>query len=341
MPKNTSTKDKLEIFPTIAITGCGYKGMTILKWLEEDPRFGKVLFLNYKKPNIKLKKTKFYKIDLTETLADLALSKIFKKEKVHTVVHTALPITPPHNVSRAHELISVGSMYVTNAATDAKVKKIILASTVDVYGAFANNPNYLTEEHPARAGQKSKFLRDKIDAEKYFLNFGKKNPNSVATILRSATILGPTIKSYKTRYFSLPFVHTVFGYDPLVQFTHEDDLMQAFRLVIEQDHPGIYNIASSGVIPLSKAIQLMGKINIPLLFLGLKSFVQMMWYLNISPAPSSHIDYLKYLCVAAIDKAENKMGFKPKYSCVDALMDFVGAERLRQVNLHTQKEVME
>ncbi len=332
-PNKTTTH-----FPPIALTGSGYKGMTLLKWLEEDPRFSKVIFLNYKKPQLKLKKTKFYKIDLTETLADLQLSKIFKKEKIHTVVHTAMPITPPRNVSRAHELLSVGSMYVTNAAASAKVKKLILTSTTDVYGAFPNNPNYLTEEHPARAAQRSRFLADKIDAEKYFLRFGK-NPGCTATIIRSATILGPTINSYKTRYFSLPFVHTILGYDPLVQFTHEEDLMQSYRLVIENNHPGIFNIASSGVLPLSKAIQMMGKINVPLLLLGLKTLVQTLWYLNISPAPSSHIDYLKYLCVAAIDKAQKQMGFQPKYSCIDALMDFVGAERLRHVNLYTETGV--
>lgn len=323
---------------TIALTGSGFKGQALLKWLENEPVFPKVIYLNNHKPEIKLKKIKFYRIDLTETLADVKIAEILKKEKVDTLVHTAIPVTPPHNIAQAHELVSVGSMYLCNAAAEAKVRKLILSSTADVYGAFPNNPNFLTEEHPARGGQKSKFLADKVDAEKYFLKFAKDQPKTVVTILRPATILGPTINSFKTKYLSRWFVPTVFGFDPLVQFIHEEDLLTAFRTCIHEDHHGIYNLASRGIIPLSKAIKLMGKTPIPLSLLGLKQFVQTLWYLGISPAPADRLDYLKYLCCIATDRAENEFGFSPRYTCKEAIVDFMGAERLRNVDL--QEEVI-
>ncbi|MCB1215456.1 MAG: NAD-dependent epimerase/dehydratase family protein, partial [Deltaproteobacteria bacterium] len=222
----------------IALTGNGFKGRALLEWLESHPAFPKVLYLSDKTPHITLKKTHYWRIDLTETLADVKIAEILKKEKIETLVHTALPITPPHNLAKAHELVSVGSMYLVNAAAEAKVKKLILASTADVYGAFANNPNYLTEEHPARGGLKSRFLKDKIDAENRFLNYAKKNPGACVTILRPATILGPSIQSYKTQYLKRWVVPTVWGYDPLVQFIHEEDLLTAFKKVILEDHPG-------------------------------------------------------------------------------------------------------
>jgi UDP-glucose 4-epimerase len=337
--KKTKKSPEKKKYGTIALTGGGYKGLSLLRWLEEDPAFPKVIFLDYKKPPETLKKTKFYRLDLTETLADVKLAEILKQEKVDTLVHTAFPITPPRSLSRSHELISVGSMYVCNAADAAKVRKLILASTADVYGAFADNPNYLTEKHPARAGLKSRFFADKIDAENRFLKYAKKNPGSVVTILRPATILGPSISSYKTVYFSTFFVPTILGYDPLVQFLHEEDLLRAFKEVIRNDYPGIFNLAGKGIIPLSKAIRLMGKINIPLPLTGLKTLAQILWYLNISPAPASSLEYLKYLWVISIDKAEKEMGFKPQYSCKQALIDFVGAERLRMVKLQDESEV--
>ena len=330
--KKNSVSSKTQYGP-IALTGSGYKGQVLLKWLESNPDFPKVIYLNYKKPTAKLKKTKFYRLDLTETLADSKLAEILKKEKIDTFIHTAVPITPPRNMARAHELISVGSMYLCNAAAGAKVRKLILASTSDVYGAFPNNPNYLTEKHPTRAGRQSRFMTDKIDAENCFLKFKKKHPKNIVTILRHATILGPNIKSYKTLYLSRPIVPTILGFDPLVQFIHERDLMQAFCQVIESDHPGIYNIASSGVIPLSKAIRLLGKIRLPLSLIGLKSFVQLLWYLNLSPAPANMLNYLKYLSVVSIDKAKKEFGFAPNYDCKQALLDFVEAQRLREVRL--------
>jgi len=331
-PHQPATKNR----GTIALTGSGYKGLSLLRWLENAPEFSRVLFLDHKKPTEVLKKTKFYRLDLTETLADVKLYEILAEEKVDTIIHTALPITPPRNVAWAHELLSVGSMYVCNAAAEAKVRKLILASTADVYGAFPDNPAYITENLVPRGYLKSKFFADKIDAEKQFLKFAKKYPHTVVTILRPATILGPTIQSYKTRYMSRFFVPTVLGFDPLVQFLHEADLLHAFQLAALKDCPGIFNLASKGVMPLSKAIKLIGKIPLPLSLFGLKSLVQLLWFLDISPAPATHLDFLKYSSVLAIERAEQKLGWVPRYTCKETLLEFVGAERLREIRLHEE-----
>ncbi|MCE9624491.1 MAG: NAD-dependent epimerase/dehydratase family protein [Deltaproteobacteria bacterium] len=334
-PKARKSTPKTQ-YPTIALTGSGFKGQALLHWLENSPIFPKVIFLDYKKPKTQLKKTKYYRVDLTENLADVKLYDILAEEKVDTLIHTALPITPPRNVAWAHELLSVGSMYVCNAAAEAKVRKMILASTADVYGAFPDNPAYITENQPPRGGLKSRFIADKIDAEKQFLKYAQKYPQSTVTILRPATILGPTIQSYKTLYLSRLLVPTVLGFDPLVQFLHEVDLLRAFQAVILKDYPGIFNIASKGILPLSRAIKLLGKIDVPLSLMGLKSLVQLLWFLDISPAPATHLEYLKYSCVVATDRAEKVMGFVPRYSCNETLLEFVGAERLREVRLQEE-----
>ncbi len=340
MAKQKTAKEKSSPYPgTVAVTGSGYKGSALLRWLENDRSIPKAIFLDHKKPSLHLKKTKFYRIDLTETLVDVQLKEIFEKEKVDTLVHTAIPITPPHNVARAHELLSVGSMYICNAAAAAHVRKLILASTAEVYGAFPDNPNYLTEKQSARGGENYQFIADKIDAENRFLVYARKNPGTVVTILRPATILGPHIQSFKTHYLSRLIIPTVLGFDPLVQFIHEKDLLRAFQCVVKKDFPGIFNLASRGVIPLSRAIQLLGKINLPMTLSAMKPLAQLLWYLDISPAPASYLDYLKYMVVMDTEKAEKEMGFAPDYSCKEALMDFVGAERLRDVKLKERYEV--
>src|SRR5262249_26624356 len=163
------------------------------------------------------------------------------------------------------------------------------------------NPNYITEDQAPRAGMTTKFLADKIDAERQFQKYAKKHPDRIVTILRPSTILGPTIQSYKTRYLSRIFVPTVLGFDPLIQAIHENDLLTAFQLAVKKDCPGIFNLASEGVIPLSKAIRLMGKIPLPFSLAALKSLTQFLWFLDISPAPANHLDFLKYMCVVATD----------------------------------------
>jgi UDP-glucose 4-epimerase len=318
----------------IALFGSSsFKGKTLLQELENDPRFKSIIVIDRKKPPIETHKTKFYKLDLTETLADVRMAEIFKKERVHTVIHAGIPITPPRNHALSHEIISVGSMYICNACVGGGIKKLILSSTTDVYGAFPNNPNFLTEESHARGGLKNHFLADKIDAERSALKLAKKHPEITVTILRPCHILGPTIRSYKTAYLSRPVLLTILGYDPLVQFVHESDVIRAFVRVIEKDFPGTFNIVGQGVLPLSRVIRILGKIELPLPEFVAKKLVQILWYADMSPASSSYLNFLKYLCIADGEKAKKIMGFIPKYSTRETLLSFVGAERLREVDL--------
>ncbi len=329
-------KIKNVLYPqTIVVTGTsGFKGSRLLKALEDDDNFSSVIAIDRKLPAFPLKKSRFYKLDLTETLADVQLAEILKKEQCDTLVHCAFPITPPKNMALAHEIISIGTMYVFNACAEARVRKVVLASTTDVYGAFPSNPNFLSEDfHTPMGDRQSRFLADKIDAEKQALKYAKKYPDRIVTILRPCTILGPTVHSYKTRLLKRFFVTTILGFDPLVQFLHEEDLLRALKLSVEKDAPGIFNIVGDGVLPLSRVIKICGKLNLQLPQIGFKSFVQMLWFLDIAPAPSSHVDFLRYLCVADGSKAKKNMGFAPRFSTKEALLSFVGAERLREVHL--------
>jgi len=305
--------------PVLALTGInGFLGHSLLERLESSRQFAKIIAIDYKKPKYKLKKAKFYRINLTETLADSKLADLFEKEQVDVVLHCALPVTPMHSESLAHELQSIGTMYLLNACAAQRVKKFVLASTTDVYGALATNPNYLSEKHPPRGGQKSRFIRDKIDAETQALRFAERHPETVVTILRPCTILGPKIRNFKTTFLQRSVVFTVMGFDPLMQFVHEEDVMRAFIEVLKADHPGIFNVVGEGVLPLSKVLHLTGKLGIPVPSPLLYPVAQLMWYTDIFPAPASHIDFLKYLCVADGQKARDEMAFEPDYSSKEA-----------------------
>lgn len=328
-----SNKDKKP--GTIVLTGTsGFIGSRLLKNLEEDKAYPSVIAIDIRKPDFGLKKSRFYKLDLTEPSADVQLAEILKKESCDTMVHCAFPITPPKNQSFAHELISIGTFYLLNACSEAKVRKVVMASTTDVYGAYPSNPNFLQEDlHPPMGDRQSEFLKDKIDAEKQVLRFAKKNGGRIATVLRPATILGPTIESYKTRILRRPFVATIMGFDPLVQFVHEEDVIRAFISAIDRDAPGIFNVVGNGVLPLSRVVKISGKINLRLPQIGFKTLIQLSWFADLSPAPASHVNFLRYLFVADGSKAKKILGFVPKFSTKECLLSFVGAERLREINL--------
>lgn len=329
------SKRKTSTASTIALTGtAGFVGSSLLRELENDPRYKKIIAIDFRKPPFETRKTKFYRLDLTETLADSKLLEILEKENVGTVIHTAFPVSPPHDLAWAHELVSVGTMYVLDAcAASKKVRKFIMASTTEVYGAHPTNPNFLSEEHPLRGGFKSRFLRDRIEAEVQAQKYAKKHPETAVTILRPCTILGPHIKNYKTSWLQRPVILTVMGYDPLFQCVHEDDVTRAFKMAIDKDYAGVFNIVGDGVIPLSKALKLAGKLMVAVPAPILYPATQLAWYLNLFPAPASRLDFLKYILVADGEKAKKVMGFVPQHSTKEALLSFIGAQRLREVHL--------
>ena len=321
--------------PSIAITGTsGFLGRSLLEllWKEEKHR---VVSLDRQPLPRKFSKIAHYNVDLTAADIHKNLLSILKKERCRTLVHAALFSKPPHNLEESHELQSVGTMHLLHAAAKANLHKLILISTTDVYGAFPENPNFLTEEHLPRAHRLSPFLKDKIDAEIQFQNFAKKYPHRVVTILRPATILGPRINNFKTHFLQNPLVPMVLGYDPLFQFVHETDVFRNLQKVLSEDHAGVFNIVGEGVLPLSRAIAIIGKIPLPLPEFLLLPAAATGWYLNVAPTPPDHINFLKYHCIADGEKAKRKLHLKPVYTSQEALLSF-GVRGLR-MSLRAQR----
>src|SRR2546430_2401206 len=78
------------------------------------------------------------------------------------------------------------------------------------------------------------------------------------TILRFANVIGSEVETTLTRYFSLPLVPSPIGYDPRLQFVHEEDAEEVLYRATREDHRGIFNVAADGVVLLSQAIRICG-----------------------------------------------------------------------------------
>jgi UDP-glucose 4-epimerase len=55
------------------------------------------------------------------------------------------------------------------------------------------------------------------------------------------------------------------GFDPRLQFVHEDDVVHALEHATLGEYPGVFNVAADGVLALSEAISLLGKRPLPVL----------------------------------------------------------------------------
>jgi UDP-glucose 4-epimerase len=315
----------------VAITGAsGFLGLNLLRRiLESDPERS-IVVADVQKPPVDDKRVKHYRVDLTEPTADASLAAILKKERVETIVHAAFLTNPGHDHTFAHELEVIGTMHVLHALTEARVRKIVVAGTTMSYGANPSNPNFLTEEHPLRANTSARWLRDRVEAEQEVKKFSGKHPETIVTVLRPCWIMGPTVNNFVTRFFSRAVVPTLLGYDPLLQFVHEDDALDAFHAAVARDFPGVYNIVGSGVLPLSTLLKLGGKAHLSFLHLAAYPLAETLWLAQTTEAPAVFLDYIRYLWVADGDKARIEMGFEPKYSTKEAWMSYIGSRRLRK-----------
>ena len=319
---------------SVAVTGAAsFLGTNLIGLLEEDDRIQRIVAIDVQSPAATAAKTRFYEVDLTQPTAEARVAEILAAERVDAVVHLAFLSSPSHATAWAHELESVGTMHVLVAARHAQVRKLVVWSQTLLYGAHPSNPNFLSEHHPLRATRNEPFFVDKIEAEAQARQFAQRSPGAIVTILRTAPILGPTVNNYLTRYLARKFVPTMMGFDPLMQFLHEIDAIAAFKLAIDRDVPGTYNVVADGVLPLSTVIKLAGRIAVAIPHPLAESAVTVGWLAQLAEAPPSFLKYLRFLCIADGQHARDHMGFRPAYTSREALVDFSTAQRLRDAKL--------
>ena len=95
-----------------------------------------------------------------------------------------------------------------------------------------------TEDMEPKRLPRSGFAKDSVEVEGYVRGFSRRRPDVAVTTLRFANCLGPGIETPLSAYFELPVIPTVLGFDPRLQFVHEDDLLDALRHAHGHRPPG-------------------------------------------------------------------------------------------------------
>jgi UDP-glucose 4-epimerase len=318
----------------VAVTGAaGFLGSRLIGAMEGDDRISRIVAVDVGACSTAGLKTRSYEVDLTEPTAEARVAELLAAERVDTVVHLAFLASPTHATAWAHELESVGTMQMVVAARQAQVRKFVLWSHTWLYGAHPSNPNFLTEKHPLRAPANEPYFADKLDAEQQARKLAHRSPGVIVSVLRMAPIVGPNVHNTFTRYLSRRLVPTAMGYDPLVQLLHETDAVTALLAAVVRDCHGAFNIVGGGVLALSAAIKLAGRVAMPIPRSIATSFGAVGWAAQLVREPPAFQNYLRFVCVADGTKAKAAMGFRPAYTSRAALLDFVHAQRLREVKL--------
>jgi UDP-glucose 4-epimerase len=249
----------------VLITGVSrFWGGQLAKRLEADPSIERIVAVDTQAPTINLERTDFIRADIRHSL----IGKLLQAVDIDTVVHASLIVDPRRASPRlVHETNVIGTMNLIAAcsASASPVRKLVVKSSTAIYGAEPDDPSYWSEAMQRRAPARDTFTRDLDEVEGYVRDFSLRKPDAVVTLLRFANVLGPAHDTPFARLFDLPAVPTVLGFDPRLQFLHEDDAVAVLQSAVAGDHAGTFNVAGEGIVLLSQAIRAIGKLNLPVL----------------------------------------------------------------------------
>ncbi|MCG5460652.1 NAD-dependent epimerase/dehydratase family protein [Micromonospora sp. NPDC053740] len=311
----------------VVVTGVGrYLGAHVAARLAADPRIERVIGVDAPDSGIEftdlLDRVERIRVDsgsLGGLLADL---------DVDAVVHLALVTSPdPQHGGRSamKDQNVIGSMQMLAACQRApRLRKLVVRSSTAAYGVSFRDPAVFTEETEPREVPRGGFGRDILDLEGYVRGFRRRRSDVTATVLRFAPFIGSTADTTLTRYFSQPFVPTVFGRDPRLQFLHFDDALEVLYRSIVEDHPGTYNVAGPGVLSLSQAIRRAGRVAVPVLEPGLSGAAALARTMGFGRYGLDQVDLFVHGRVVDTSRLEQEYGFTPR-STAEAFEDFIRA----------------
>ncbi|CAN5424723.1 NAD-dependent epimerase/dehydratase family protein [soil metagenome] len=310
----------------VLVTGVSrYLGGQLAAILAADPKIERVIGLDSVPPSREmlraLSRTEFVRADIRNPL----IAKVITSAEVDTVVHMNIGTAPGGAGGRASmkELNVIGTMQLLAACQKAEtLRRLVVKSTTTVYGSSSRDPALFTEDTDARSVPSSGYAKDSAEIEGYVRGFARRRPDVSLAVLRFTNFIGPNIDSMLTRYFSLPLVPTVLGFDARVQMLHELDALEVLRLATVGNYNGTVNVGGDGVLLLSQAIRRAGRIpvSVPVPFVAaLGGLLRQTGVADFSP---EQLRFLNFGRVVDTTRLIDDFGYRPRFTTAEAFSEF-------------------
>jgi len=311
----------------IVITGVsGYIGKRLLIRLDSLPHIESIIGIDIRPPGIQAKKLIFYARSILTPLQD-----IFKDKTVDTLIHLAFIVKPSHRRRMVEDVDVNGTRNVLEAFLQAKLKHVLYLSSHTVYGAFRDNPVPITEDYPVRPLPGFQYSEDKVRAEKIILDYCLNHTDIQATILRTCPVIGRYASdSIAAVMLEPPVMLRLKGYDPQLQFVHEDDLVDLLVRLIINPASGIYNVANDGELTYSNIARLAGKKMLVLPEALVRPLLGFSWKLHLQcKSPACGLEMIKYPPLVSTSALKRATGYQFRHTSADAIRDFVESRKSR------------
>lgn len=306
----------------VLITGVSrFLGLRLAKRLESDPDVESLVGVDLENPPVDIKGLEFVRADISSPM----IARVLEATDVDTIIHTNIASSPAllGGRSQMKENNVIGTMQLLAAAQRAeKVKKVVMRSSTAVYGSRSGEPSVIPEDYASRNVDLAGYGKDCAEAEQYGRDFARRRPDVAVVILRTQNVIGPTVRTTMTDYFKLPVVPTALGFDPRLQLLHEEDAVDALHDAVMKDMKGIFNIAGDGIVFLSQAVRMLGKVPAPLFLPAAQTTAVLLKRFGVVDFPADQLRLIMFGRVVSTMRAKKVFGFQPRFTTKDCVSDF-------------------
>ncbi len=215
----------------VLITGLDtFWGGRMAQTLEADPDVEMILGMGTGEPRVPLERTEYVRSDQAYTI----LHRIVQATQVDTVVHTFLETNSIGLSGRSlHEINVIGTLNLLAAAgaPGTPVRHVVVKSSTHIYGSSEKDPAWFREETRRQAPVRTRVERSLLEVEAMVRDFADDNPHLIVSVLRFANVLGTDIVTPISTDLRKRILPCILGFDPLVQFVEEDDVVRSLEHV--------------------------------------------------------------------------------------------------------------
>lgn len=316
---------------TVLVTGAARQpGGRFARHIGRDPGVDRVVAVDTRVPVHPLGGAEFVRADIRRPSILGVLAEYAVDTVVHLDVHgTAAP--PGGGRAAVKESNVLGTLQLLGACQRTPgLRRVIVRSSTRIYGGPRRDPAIFSESSPHASSASGGFAQDIAEIEEYVRGFARRRPDVAVTVLRFADMLGPAAESFLADYFKLPVLPVVLGYDPRMQFVHEDDVLDVLARAVGEPGPGAvpdgtFNVAGAGVLLLSQAARRLGRPMVPVLRPVTPWLGSALTALGVPGLSAEHFRTFVHGRVVRTDRLCAVMGRPLEYTTAEAFADFAAA----------------
>ena len=260
---------------------------------------------------------------------DRALEAALHEHRITHVVHLASVIEGGIDRRRDHDIDVNGTRNVVECCLAAGVRHLTVSSSGAAYGYHADNPEWIDESAPLRAGDRFAYAHHKRLVEELLAGYRTSHPRLGQLVLRIGTVLGATTQNQITALFARKRILVVRGSDSPFVFVWDEDVVGAILHGVTGDRTGVFNVAGDGRLTIHEIASILGKSELVVPGAALVAALAVSRLLRVGRYGPEQVDFLRFRPVLSNRRLKEEFGYRPVKSSADAFRFFVDHARAR------------